>query len=254
VLVQASDPVFDEKETRALLESSGAVAVEDVPEDVESPSELPRGLVYGVLILAAAAMLPFAFAAYARETKSELPRRHIVPDMDWQPKFKAQRANTFFADKRAARLDVEGTIAVGELRDDDHFHAGKVNGAWARTFPAQVPVNEATMARGQMKFGVYCTPCHGQVGEGDGMVSQRATALAEGTWAPPSNVTEERLRYMPVGEIFNTITHGVRNMPGYGAQILTEDRWAIVAYVRALQRSRAATLRDLSDQERASLR
>jgi mono/diheme cytochrome c family protein len=174
--------------------------------------------------------------------------------MDWQPKFKAQRKNTFFADGRAARLDVEGTVAMGELRDDTHFHAGKVNGAWARTFPAQVPVNETTMARGQTKFGVFCTPCHGQTGEGDGMVAQRATLLAEGTWAPPSNMTEERYRFMPVGEIYNTISHGVRNMPAYGAQIPPEDRWAIVAYVRALQRSRGANLGDLTDQERASLR
>ena len=86
------------------------------------------------------------------------------------------------------------------------------------------------------------------------MVAQRAASLAEGTWVPPSNLTEARLHSMPVGEIFNTITNGVRNMPGYGRQIPAEDRWAIILYVRAIQRSRAATVADLSDQERASLK
>jgi mono/diheme cytochrome c family protein len=254
VLVQASDPVFDEQDTRALLEGSGALAVEAVPEDIESPSELPRGLVYVLLIVAAAATVPFAFAAYARESKSPLPRHHIVPDMDFQQKFKAQRENTFFADKRADRPQIEGTIALGELHDDRHFYGGKLGGAFVRTFPPGVSVDETTMARGQQRFGIYCTPCHGQVGEGDGMVAQRAAALAEGTWVPPSNLTEERLRSMPVGEIFNTITNGVRNMPGYGRQIPAEDRWAIILYVRAVQRSRAATVADLSEQERASLK
>jgi mono/diheme cytochrome c family protein len=253
VLVQASDPVFDEKDTRALLENSGATVVEEVPEDVESEPELPRGIMYVLLILASAATIPFALAAYARESKSPLPRHHIVPDMDFQQKFKAQRRNPFFADKRADRPQIEGTIAVGELHEDEHLYAGKVNGLFARTFPAAVKVDQERMDRGRERFGIYCTPCHGQVGEGDGMVHQRATSLAEGTWVPPSNMTEERLRYMPVGEIFNTITNGVRNMPAYGRQIPAEDRWAIILYVRALQRSRAAELKDLSEQERASL-
>lgn len=254
VLIEASDPVFDEKDTRALLEGTGAVAVEEVPEDTTSSADLPRGLVYALLILTAAGTIPFALAAYARESKMRHTRLHIIPDMDTQQKFKPQRENPFFADKRADRPQVEGTIAVGELRDDEHFHLGKVNGTFARTLPQQVAVSEATMARGKQRFGIYCTPCHGQTGEGDGMVNQRAQALAEGTWTPPSNILEDRLRFMPVGELFNTISNGIRNMPGYGGQIQPADRWAIVLYVRALQRSRAATIQDLSDQERASLR
>lgn len=254
VLVEASDPVFDEKDTRTLLESTGAVAVEAIPEDTKSPPDLPRGLVYALLILTAAATIPFAMAAYARESKMRHTRIHIIPDMDSQQKFKAQRENLFFADKRADRPQIEGTIAVGELRDDEHFYDGKVNGAFARTFPQQIAMDEKTMARGKQRFGIYCTPCHGQVGEGDGMVNARAAALQEGTWTPPSNITDERLRYMPVGELFNTVTHGIRNMPAYGPQIPTEDRWAIILYVRALQRSRAATMKDLSGEERASLR
>jgi mono/diheme cytochrome c family protein len=254
VLVQASDPVFDEKDTRALLEGTGAIAVEAVPEDVKSESELPKGITYALLILAAASTVPFALAAYARESKSPLPRHHIVPDMDFQQKFKAQRRNPFFADERADRPQIEGTIAVGELRDDVHFYGGKMGGVYASTFPASIPIDETTMTRGRQRFTIYCTPCHGQVGEGDGMVNQRAQALAEGTWVPPSNLTEDRLHVMPVGEIFNTITNGVRNMPGYGRQIPAEDRWAIILYVRALQRSRGATVADLSGEERAALK
>jgi len=253
VLVQASDPVFDERDTRTLLETSGATAVEDVPEDVKSESEMPRGILYVLLILAAASTIPFALAAYARESKTTTTRFDIVPDMDFQQKFKGQRMNTFFADKRADRLQIEGTVAVGELHDDDHLYAGKLNGVFARTFPPSIHIDQATMDRGRERFGIYCTPCHGQVGEGDGMVHQRALSLAEGTWVPPSNITDERLRVMPVGEIFNTITHGVRNMPAYGHQIPAEDRWAIILYVRALQKSRAAELKDLSEQERESL-
>jgi mono/diheme cytochrome c family protein len=254
VLVQASDPLFDEEETRSLLNSSGAVAVEDVPEDTESPVELPRGLIYGLLILASLGTIPFALAAWGRETKSRTTRLHIIPDMDWQHKYKTQRANPFFEDGRAMRPQVEGTVAAGELNDDEHYHTGKVAGAWARTFPAQVKIDEATMARGKERFGVYCTPCHGQVGEGDGMVAQRATKLAEGTWVPPSNITEERLQYQPVGELFNTITNGIRNMPGYGRQIDVADRWAIIFYARALQRSRLASIQDVPEADRASLK
>jgi mono/diheme cytochrome c family protein len=230
------------------------LAVEDVPEDTKSRADMPIGILYVLLILAAAATIPFSLAAYARESKSEHPRRHIIPDMDWQPKFKSQRENALFADGRAMRPQVDGTIAIGELRDDDHFERGKVSGAWARTFPPQVEIGEDTIAHGQERFGVYCTPCHGQVGLGDGMVAVRATKLAEGTWVPPTNLTEERLRFMPVGELFNTITNGIRNMPGYGRQVDPGDRWAIILYLRALQRSQAAKLDDVPAQARGNLK
>jgi mono/diheme cytochrome c family protein len=110
------------------------------------------------------------------------------------------------------------------------------------------------MERGRQRFGIYCTPCHGQIGQGDGMVAKRADQLAQGTWVPPSNITQENLRQMSVGELFNSVTNGVRNMPGYGPQIKTEDRWAIIMYVRALQRSRSGSLNDLPPDARASLK
>ena len=207
-----------------------------------------------LIIIAVASVVPFALAAKARYTKSASPRIHLIQDMDSQPKYKAQRENTFFADGHADRPAIDGTVAVGDARDDDKLYKGKEGDAWARTFPSQIAINEATMDRGRQRFGIYCTPCHGQIGAGDGMVAKRADSLAQGTWVPPSNVTQQNLREQPVGELFNSITNGVRNMPGYGSQIKTEDRWAIVLYLRALQRSRGGSLNDLPPDARASLK
>jgi len=254
LLIEASDPKYDEGETRELLESTHAHAIETILEDRVTADKMPAGLVYGLVIAAVASVVPFALAAKARYTKSDSPRIHIIQDMDSQPKYKAQRENTFFADGHADRPAIDGTVAVGDARDDDKFYKGKEGDAWTRTFPSQVSLTEATMDRGRERFGIYCTPCHGQVGLGDGMVAKRADSLAQGTWIPPTNMTQEYLRQMPVGELFNSITNGVRNMPGYGAQIKTEDRWAIIMYVRALQRSRGGSVNDLPPDARASLK
>jgi len=174
--------------------------------------------------------------------------------MDAQPKYKAQRENPIFADGRADREALPGTVAVGHLNEDDHFYRGRAQDGWARTFPAQVELSEETMARGKARFGIYCTPCHGQAGLGDGMVHKRADALAQGGWIQPTNMTQEYVRNQAVGELFNTITNGVRNMPAYGPQIPPEDRWAIIMYVRALQRSQAGSLNDVPESERGSLK
>jgi mono/diheme cytochrome c family protein len=180
-------------------------------------------------------------------------------DMDWQPKYKAQRANPLFDDGRSTRDQIAETVAVGELRDDDHFYRGKINGAFARTFPPEVSFDEATMARGRERFGIYCTPCHGFAGEGNGMVAERAAALRErtdyqGSWVAPTNLTQDSVRTQPVGQLFDTITRGIRNMPSYGAQIVPADRWAIILYLRALERSRAASSADVDPAERANLK
>jgi mono/diheme cytochrome c family protein len=228
--------------------------LDEVPEDRVTPGRMPSGLVYTLVVLATASLVPFALFAAAREARTEKPRIHIIQDMDFQPKFRAQRANEFFEDGRADRLPVAGTIAQGDLREDDHLYRGKVEGAWARTFPPQVQPTAETMARGKERFDIFCAPCHGLLGQGDGMVNSRAQELAQGTWVPPTDMTQEHLRKMAVGELFNTITNGVRNMPPYGRQIKVEDRWAILMYVRALQRSRSAPIDDLSEAERASLK
>jgi mono/diheme cytochrome c family protein len=254
LLIQASDPKFDEQATRSLLESTHPVVLEDVPEDRVTPDRVPNGVIYGLVILATASLVPFALFAAARESHGDSPRIHMIQDMDSQPKFKAQRENPFFDDERADRLPVPGTVAQGDLREDDHLYRGKVDGAWARTFPQQIEPTAETMARGKQRFDIFCAPCHGLTGRGDGMVNRRAQELGQGTWVPPTDMTQDHLRAMPVGELFNSITNGVRNMPAYGPQIKPEDRWAVLMYVRALQRSRSTSVNDLSEAERASLK
>jgi mono/diheme cytochrome c family protein len=249
LLIEAADPKFDEEATKKLLEETHPAAVEAVHEDNKTPSRLPTGIIYAIVILGVASAVPFALAAKARYAKSSDPRIHAVGDMDWQPKYKAQRANDVFADGRATRLPDPNTVAVGDLRDDHHFHQGKVGGGWARTFPPQVRLEEATMQRGQERFGIYCTPCHGQTGEGNGMIAKRAEELQQGTWVPPTNLTQEYLGQQPVGELFNSISNGIRKMPAYGPQISTADRWAIIMYLRALQRGHASKTAKLSPPE-----
>jgi mono/diheme cytochrome c family protein len=257
LLIEAADPKFDGAKTRALLEGTHPVAIEDVSEDNKTSDKLPNVLVYGIIILTVAAAIPFALAAKARYSKSASPRIHAIGDMDWQPKYKSQRENPVFPDGRAARLDPKGTVAVGELREDDHFYRGKIGGVFATTFPEQIKPSPETMARGRERFGIYCSPCHGQTGEGNGMVAKRASALADqgvqGSWVPPTDLTSEHLRFTPVGSLFDSITNGVRNMPAYGPQIQTEDRWAIIMYVRALQRARLAKLEDVPPDMRQGL-
>ena len=254
LLIQAADGKFDETDTRALIDATSPVAVENVMEDRVTPDTMPKGLVYALVVVTCAAVVPVALAVKARHSKTEKPRVHIIQDMDSQPKYKAQRENTIFADGRADREALAGTVAVGHLNEDDHFYRGRTGDAWALTFPAQVELTEQTMARGKQRFGIYCTPCHGLGGEGDGMVHKRADALNQGGWIPPTNINQDYLRQMPVGELFNSITNGVRNMPPYGPQIAPEDRWAIILYVRALQRGHAGSLNDVPESERSSLK
>jgi mono/diheme cytochrome c family protein len=240
LVIETADPKYDEAATRGLLEGTGASVVEAVPPDPSS-DQLPKGFLYGLLILAALSVIPFGLFASARAGTSPKPPYHIVPNMDFQAKYKPQRVNEFFADsdERAMREPVEGTVAVGELHEDKHLYEGLEQGAMARTFPEAIEISAETMARGQRQFGIFCTPCHGQTGNGEGMVHQRAFALQEGTWIKPTNIANADIIGKPVGELFKTISNGIRNMPGYGRQIPPEDRWAIILYLRALQRSQA---------------
>ncbi|RYF05677.1 MAG: cytochrome c [Deltaproteobacteria bacterium] len=126
------------------------------------------------------------------------------------------------------------------------FYTGRQpDGNYSGDFPAQIAFDEQTMQRGHQRFEVYCTPCHGYSGRGDGMVARHADRLQEGTWVTPTSIHEARVQAQPVGELFNSITHGVRNMPAYGHLIGDADRWAIIMYVRALQRSQAADKSDI---------
>lgn len=240
LLIEAEDPKFDDRDTRALLEATAARAIEEVPQDASS-DRIPAGILYGLLILGAVSLIPFGFFASARNSLSEKAPFHVVDNMDYQAKYKAQRVNGFFAssDGRAMRAPVPGTVPVGELRDDAHLYEGLENGAIARTFPQAISIDAQTMARGEERFGIYCAPCHGESGNGDGMVHRRAAALQEGTWVQPTNIAEPKIVDKPVGELFKIISDGIRNMPGYARQIPAEDRWAIILHLRALQRSQA---------------
>jgi mono/diheme cytochrome c family protein len=172
--------------------------------------------------------------------------------MDNQHRFKSQQVNPLFADTREARPPVQGTIARGRLVEDDAAVTGMRTRAFIEAFP--MPVTDGLLTRGQERFGIYCAPCHGLAGRGDGIVAIRADRLQEGTFIPPTSVQDATVLARPVGHIFNTITNGIRTMPSYGGQISVDDRWAIVAYVRALQRSAHTPAAVLTAEERAKLR
>ena len=214
--------------------------------------KLPRWLLYTVAVLVVLSWVPLALIMRARVTTSEQPRIHVVPDMDNQPKYKAQSRNMMFADRRAMRPPVAGTVARGTTIGNPSLTSGKLGDDWVETIPLEI--DGASLQRGRERYDVFCSPCHGLAGFGDGMVSKRADELLEGTWTPPTSFHSDLQRERPVGHIFNTISNGIRNMPAYGSQIPVEDRWAIVAYVRALQRSQNATVDDVPSDIRAQLR
>ena len=165
-------------------------------------------------------------------------------DMHDQPKYKAYRASDFFGDRRSAREPIAGTVARGQLHDDVYLETGKVGDKFGEAFP--FPVTGEVMQRGRQRFEIFCTPCHDRVGSGNGMVVRR------GYRRPPS-FHIDRLRQAPAGYFFDVMTNGFGAMPDYAAQVPVKDRWAIVAYIRALQLSQNATLADVLPSERAEL-
>jgi len=215
---------------------------------------MPRPLLYAALILATLSLVPMAVLLKARQSVKTQPRIQVVYDMDHQSKYKTQATNELFADGRAMRLPPNGSVARGQLNTDDLLNYGLVAGSdttFADTFP--VAVDSTLLARGQGRFDIYCAVCHGASGLGNGPVSRRAEELKEVSWTPPTDLTSQVVVDRPAGHLYNTITNGIRNMPAYGPQITVKDRWAIVAYLRALQRARAATLDDVPENERAAL-
>lgn len=214
---------------------------------------MPKWVMPVIACMVAVGLALAGMAFRDRTSMTTKTRIDLIPDMDAQPKFKAQSPNGLFADGRAMRQPVEGTVARGEAMEDRHLYYGlNENEEWAVDFP--FPVTEETMKRGRDRYDVYCAPCHGYSGGGDGMVAKRADELAEGTWTPPPTYHSDRIRQMPVGQILQVITYGVRNMPAYGPQISPEDRWDIIAYMRALQRSGAATMDDVPAEYREALK
>lgn len=257
ISIEADDKLFDIGKTKTLLERTQPTALETVEDDRKINAALPRGIFYALIIAVCFSFAPMARIAQARYAKTTEPRLNPVSNMDTQEKYKTQRATAFFADHRTMREPIPGAVAQDELLLDDHLSRGIVPGSnnqWVTEFPPQFQVTAATMKRGQERFGIYCSPCHGLAGYGDGPVARRADELSEGTWVTPTSLHDARLLKEPVGHFFNVITNGVRNMPGYASQIPEMDRWAITLYVRALQRSDAASVEDVPPAQRGALK
>jgi len=173
------------------------------------------------------------------------PPIEIFADMKRQPKLEAQEASAFFADGRASRMPVAGTVAQGQLDEDPGFATGVENGMYVGRNP--LPLDEAVLARGRERFEIYCAPCHDRAGTGRGIVGQRSLWLA-------NSLHDDRIKEMVDGELYYVISNGRRTMPGYRFQIPERDRWAIVAYVRALQRATSGTIEDVPPDLRRELR
>lgn len=168
------------------------------------------------------------------------------PGMKYTSKIRPQSASAFFADGHADRVPPQHTVMRGMLQEDDHMYRGKdENGQFVAGFPQDLTVDLAFIKRGQEKYNTYCAPCHGLTGSGDGIVAK----YGMGTLAGNGNYHTDRLRAMPEGQIYDTITHGSASkvMFPYGDKLNPEERWAVVAYVRALQRSHQGTAADVTD-------
>lgn len=166
-------------------------------------------------------------------------------DMHDQPKVEPFEASEFFADGMASRLPVEGTVARGQLRADDHLYRGlDADGNFAATLP--MPLTADLLQRGRERFEIFCSPCHGRTGDGDGMVVRRG-------FKAPQTFHQDRLRTSPPGYYFDVMSNGFGEMSGYASQVPVEDRWAIVAYIQALQLSRHAERSRLDPEDLSAL-
>jgi mono/diheme cytochrome c family protein len=182
----------------------------------------------------------------SQERPSTDPPVHLNPNMDDQPKYEAMEESQFFLDKSAMRMPVDGTVARGQLNENSAYYAGKsATGRLIKKMP--VKLTKQLLQRGQKRYNIYCTPCHGLNGAGQGIVIKKG-------FLPPTSFHIDRIRDIEDGHIFDVITNGIRNMPSYSYQVPVADRWAIVAYIRALQRSQNATLKDIPEDIKKTLK
>lgn len=304
LLVGAGEEKYSSGRTRQQLEEWGATAIEEVHESL-TDRQFPEIIKLAGLILVFLLMVPPALIFRNMGTVSRGGRLHVVPDMDWQDKYKPQDAapdfagsddrTGLFADGRAMRKPLPGTIAIGMLENDLEQHRGfqpspsaivaaapaaapaggggtgqfslqdhapatgqdpahqdpapqdpaaaaaaaaAAEPEWATEFPEGMEINAAMVERGRKRFEIYCSVCHGYAGSGDGLVNQRAMALAangQAAWTTAKSLHDPTVTVQPVGRIFDTITNGRNTMGPYKSQIPVADRWAIVLYVKALQ-------------------
>ncbi len=182
-----------------------------------------------------------------RGSKFEDPPIHLNPNMDNQPKYRSLEESYFFEDGSTMRKPIEGTVAVGAYNENSSFISGK-NKDGSYVANNQIDLTRDVLDRGQDRYNIYCATCHSQVGDGKGIVTQYDYPVI------PGNFHDDRIRNQADGEMFNTITHGLRSMPAYGYQLKTEDVWAVVHYVRVLQRSQNASFDDLPDIEKEKMK
>lgn len=318
--VDSADKYYNRDSVRELLGSVHPTSLDEVMED-SSPTHLPRAIWLGALLLVLAGLIPAAIVLNMRASYSDLPRWHVFFDMDFQPKKKPQQTTTIFADGRSMRPQVPGTIAKGQLEEQDPFYLGHdplkmsladyrravfvsatdqdpaaeakpADGKPAEEKPAEpaapapapaapaasqgtaaapvagdggqapkyawleklpIEVTEDHMNLGKVKYETYCAACHGYSGFGDGLVAKRAASLLQDTWTPPTSLHADRVQKQPVGQIFHTISKGQGKMASYASSLSAKERWAVVLYVKALQRSRNANIDDVPVEQRSSL-
>ncbi len=189
------------------------------------------------------AMAALTFLLACRGQISDKPPIHLIPNMDNQEKYRAFGESSFFEDGRNMRPIPEGTIPRGYLQEDKGYHFGKVGERYVNN-PVQ-PTSKV-MARGRERYNIFCTACHSKAGDGKGIVVQKG-------FTPATSYFEDRMLNAPDGQLFEAITNGIRTMPPMRVQVPVEDRWAIVWYIRALQKSRNATITDVPEELRKSL-
>lgn len=288
LMIEDKDEHFDRDRTEGELKGWGASFIEECNEDLTDHA-LPAWVRTAGVMIAIFCLLPPVVIFRMSGMTNKLPRMHVVPDMDWQHKNKTQTVSPnfapigapdyLFADGRAMRPPIPGTIARGHLVDDSEYYFGIQSGTteltavpkasaftklsdddeqeaapavgaaaaaaeepqWVTTFPDRITVDEALLERGQARFEIYCSVCHGYAGNGDGLVNQRAMALSatgNAAWTAAKSLHDPEVKNNdknPVGRIFDTISNGRSSMGPYKDQISVDDRWAIVAYVKALQ-------------------
>ena len=202
-----------------------------------------------LLLVLGVSIISIMVVAGKRGDLSRRPPIELFADMDRQPKLRPQEANSFFKDGLSSQHPVEGAIARGAAYQDSPENTGKIPGTtnWVLTIP--VPVTSQLMARGQERFNISCAPCHGAQGDGKGITTKLGMAVI----ADLHDATTRKIPQQLDGQIFNTLSYGKGLMQGYAASLSIQDRWAIVAYVRALERSRLGALEDVPAEERAKV-
>ena len=200
-------------------------------------------LVLGVIVIAVMAV------AGKRGDMSRRPPIELFPDMDRQPKLRPQAANSLFKDGLSSQQPINGTIARGSAYQDNPFNTGKIPGTtnWVDTIPT--PVTTQLLERGRDRYDISCSPCHGAQGDGKGITTKFGMAVI----ADLHDAAGRKVPQQPDGQLFGTISYGKGLMQGYATTLSIQDRWAIVAYVRALQRSHLGNMNDVPADKRADV-